>query len=220
MRLVGAGRLGSSVAKLLSTTPIADLYVIDNDPPDATLYPAPGALGSQAEALVAELENTSSVSLRLANHWSKPEDTAPDLTIIASDQLECDRVVADGLLRSDQPHLFVRAAGGGVVVGPFVVPGRTACLHCTDLARRDADARWPVLLAQLARARTALSPAQSAWAGAVAVAQVLAFLRGAEPETLGATIELSATDHLTRWRSWAMHAGCGCGWGSPAEWRT
>lgn len=218
LRLVGAGRIATPVAKLLSSSPIAALYVVDNTAPDPSLQVTAGAVGSQAEALVAALEPTSGVPMRVVNHWSKPEGVAPDLTIVASDHLECDRVVADGLLRADQPHLFVRAAGGGVVVGPFVVPGRTACLHCTDLARRDADAAWPVLLSQLARTRTRVSPAQVAWAGAVTVAQALAYLSGAEPETVGATIELSAVDHLTRWRSWGMHPACGCGWGPEAEW--
>lgn len=216
VRLVGAGRLGSAVARLLAQSNLSQFWVADDQPPDRSLYPASGPAGTQAEALVAALTQCSTTRLRVLSHWSKPEDSPPDLTIVASDLLECDRVVATGLLRADQPHLIVRGGGGGVVVGPFVVPGRTACLHCTDLARRDADPAWPMLLSQLARTRATLPAVSVAWAGGVAVAQALAFLRGASPETYGATIELSATDYLTRWRSWSMHPSCGCAWEVPA----
>lgn len=220
VRLVGAGRLGRDVANKLLNNVVSHLYVVDDQPPDPSLYPSPGVATSQADALAAEWDPAARPLLRVVNHWSKPETPAPDLTIVACDLIECDRVVADGLLRADQPHLFVRAGGGGAVVGPFVIPGRSACLHCTDLARRDADPAWPTLLPQLVRARAPLSTASASWAGSVAATQALAFLHGAAPETYGATIELSATDFLTRWRFWPMHPDCGCGWGSPAEWGT
>lgn len=218
VRLLGAGRLGKSVAELLPGSAVSVLHVIDSQPPDASLYPAAGAVGSQAEALVGSLEGASGIRLHVANHWSKPEQLPPDLTIIASDLMECDRVIAEGLMRADQPHLFIRAGSGGVVVGPLVVPGQTACLRCTDVARRDADPAWPRLLPQLARARARVAPVLASWAGGVATAQALAFLHGSVPETYGATIDLSASDYLTRRRSWAMHPGCGCGWGTQADW--
>lgn len=221
VRLVGAGRLGRDVAHKLATSMVSQLYVADDQPPDPSVYPAAvRAAGSQADALAAEWHAVWPTQLQVVNHWSKPESPGPALTIVASDRIECDRVLAAGLLRADQPHLFLRAGGGGVVVGPFVAPGRTACLHCTDLARRDADPAWPTLLPQLLRARAPLSAAQVGWGGSVAATQALAFLHGAAPETYGATIELSTADHLTRWRSWPMHPSCGCGWDRPAEWAT
>ena len=38
------------------------------------------------------------------------------------------------------------------VVGPFVVPGTTACLRCVDAHRTDADPAWPLLVAAVRRA--------------------------------------------------------------------
>jgi bacteriocin biosynthesis cyclodehydratase domain-containing protein len=52
-------------------------------------------------------------------------------------------------LRRDVPHLPVIVTERAVEVGPFVVPGSTACLYCVQLARRDADPAWPALVAQL-----------------------------------------------------------------------
>jgi hypothetical protein len=218
VRLVGAGPLGHAVGRLLCRGSLSVLHVIDPEPPDLTLYPSSGALGSQAEAFAACWGDSSITRVQVANHWSKPDGIQTDLTIIASERLECDRVLAEGLLRSDQPHLVLRPRAGGVVVGPLVLPGQTPCLRCTDLVRRDADPAWPTLLPQLLRTRMPVTAALAGWAGGVAAAQTLAFLQGSTPETCGATLEINPADHLTRRRSWSMHPGCGCGWGATAQW--
>jgi hypothetical protein len=218
VRLIGAGPLGKAVAQLLVESHLEALHVIDEAPPVADLYPASGALGTRAQALRAHLGRSAPTSVRVTNHWSKPDEVTPALTIIASDQLECDRVVADGLLRADQPHLVLRARAGGVVVGPLVVPGESACLRCTDLTRRDGDSAWPTLLPQLMRMSTPVTPTLLGWAAGIATAQALAYLLGSRPETCGATIESAPSDYVTRRRVWPMHPHCGCGWGSPAQW--
>ncbi len=45
---------------------------------------------------------------------------------------EPDRELLDPCVRDGVPHLVVRLTEGDAVVGPFVVPGRTACLRCVD----------------------------------------------------------------------------------------
>jgi hypothetical protein len=218
VRLIGAGVLGKAVAEPLVNSGIATLYVIDNDPPDPSLYRSTGALGTQAEALQAHLGQTGKARVSVAGHWSKPEEVTPDLTIVATDLLESDRVVVDGLLRADQAHLLIRARAGGAVVGPLVIPGQTPCLRCTDLVRRDLDPAWPTLLAQLMRTRMPTAPALAQWAGGIGAAQALGLLHGGTPETWGATLEISPTDFVTRRRVWSMHPGCGCGWSLTAQW--
>jgi hypothetical protein len=44
-------------------------------------------------------------------------------------------------------HLTAAASEAIGVVGPLVIPGRTACLSCVDLARSDRDPAWPLILA-------------------------------------------------------------------------
>jgi bacteriocin biosynthesis cyclodehydratase domain-containing protein len=99
------------------------------------------------------------------------------------------------------------------VVGPLVVPGRTSCLRCADLHRRDADPRWPLLAAQLTGAEPAPSGATTTCllTAATAAVQALAWLDGAgAPVTLGATLELRPPDPVPRLRRWPAHPGCGC----------
>ena len=43
----------------------------------------------------------------------------------------------------------MRVRDGTGLVGPLVIPGVTSCLECADLHRRDRDAAWPAVAAQL-----------------------------------------------------------------------
>lgn len=56
-----------------------------------------------------------------------------------------------------RPHLFVATYAERGAVGPLVVPGRTACLRCRHLHRRDADPAWPVVAVQWSHAISALT---------------------------------------------------------------
>lgn len=110
------------------------------------------------------------------------------------------------------PHLPVALRDGTALVGPFVLPGRTACLDCVDRHRRDRDPVWPALAAQLATDPTP-EPCQTAVATAaasVAALQVLAHLDGRVPEAAGATLELVEPGERVRRRPWDLHPECGC----------
>jgi ThiF family len=215
MRLIGAGLLGSQIARVLVASGLGTLYVYDNEPPEVALYPSAGVLSSRAEALRSALGETNT-TISTLSHWSKPE-TALDLTIVACDSPEHDRAVTDHLLRIDQPHLVVRCWGNGVSVGPLVLAGQTSCVRCADLARSDADPLWPVVLTQLSRLRLESPPALLAWAASIAAAQALAFLHGHLPESAGSTLELSWPEFVMRLRRWPAHPACGCGWLSHTE---
>ncbi|WP_375432291.1 hypothetical protein [uncultured Friedmanniella sp.] len=210
VRLIGLGPLGQQVARLLLAAGLRVYAAADqpdrgrrNEPPLADLQDLPRPHGAR---------------LTVVNHWSKPERGDLALTVVATDSVEPDRVLTDALLRTDQPHLVLRAAGPTGTVGPLVLPGRTACLRCTDLTRRDADPGWPLLLGQLTALRVRASAVLVAWAAGVGVAQLLAHLQGELPEAAGATVELTDRDHLMRWRAWPVHAGCGCAWAAQTEW--
>ncbi|MGI8457497.1 MAG: ThiF family adenylyltransferase [Propionibacteriaceae bacterium] len=214
VRVVGAGPVAGRVADQLAAAGVGTLVLVDDrlaahvDPTAPTrAHAVRNRLGRRHPATV----------VRVVNHWSTPE-TESDLTVIATDTLECDRGLTDCLLRADQTHLLVRPAARGAVVGPAVRPGRSPCVHCLDLTRRDLDARWPQLLAQLVGRTGEATGATIAWAAATTTTQALALLDHTAAETLGATLELSADDHLVRKRRWAAHPMCGCHWGQAAEW--
>jgi bacteriocin biosynthesis cyclodehydratase domain-containing protein len=120
-------------------------------------------------------------------------------------------LLAEGFAQRRQVHLVLEIRDGTAVVGPLVRPGTGACLNCLDLHRRDRDPAWPRLAAQLAGAPSTdacAAPTLIAAAG-YAAAEVLAFLDGNTPETVGAAVEISAPARVRR-RAWPPHPACTC----------
>ena len=245
IRLIGAGRIGRAIAEALLTGGIAQLEISDAAAVDPSLYPSYPLAGSQAEALRAELLDQQTGRKRsrsdrgtsdreearvvIGPHWShivgrsttgasRDPGRQPLLTVLSSDTTEIDRALTDTLLRADQPHLVVRPWLGGVLVGPLVVPGLTACLSCLDLIRAGADPAWTQLLAQLVRRADRPDPTALNWAAATTTIQLIRWLRIGTAELLGGTIELRPPDYELRLRRWDMHPGCGCSWPVTANW--
>lgn len=116
-------------------------------------------------------------------------------------------------------HLPVSVYRAHASIGPLIIPGRTACLNCMHLHRRDRDPLWPTLVEQW-RAVDAAEMADAdpllAWqAASTAVAMVRHWIDSAH----------AAHPHRIRWRfphpvptleALTPHPSCGCGWaGNP-----
>ena len=69
--------------------------------------------------------------------------------MVLSDNLVADPRMLRDLHSQRVAHLAVRVRDGTGLVGPLVIPGVTSCLGCADLHRRDRDAAWPAVAAQL-----------------------------------------------------------------------
>ncbi|MBF4160696.1 hypothetical protein [Nocardioides acrostichi] len=136
----------------------------------------------------------------------------PDLVVWAGDR-EPRREVFDELLRHDVPHLVVRDEVDRAVVGPFCLPGVTACLRCLDAQRTAIDPAHPLVLEQHARgtARRPADPVLRHLAQAWAVRDVIAWLDGETPTTWSATVTLSATGAPVV-VSAPLNPECGCSW--------
>jgi hypothetical protein len=209
VQLVGIDRLGAAVAKLLSDADHARMHLVEHRAGDASARRQPAGPG--AEALRAQLQQHRGPAVRPQPQISiGPLRGDADLTVLTTDRLDIDRVLDREVARFDRPRLYVRGSPHGAQVGPLVLPGASACLRCTDLTRRDLDPTWPSLVAQLCCVAAELPSVLVAWAAATAASQVRSFLSGHRPETVGATVELSATDFLTQLRRWPPHADCGC----------
>lgn len=134
---------------------------------------------------------------------------APVLLVVAG---EVPRPDADAEVRGGRAHLPVGAGPHGWTVGPFVVPGRTACLRCVDAHRTEQDPRRALVVEQLAgRPAAPADPALSALVAAWAVRDVLTYLAGDEPATWSATVEIGPALPPRR-RVWTRHPHCGCAW--------
>jgi bacteriocin biosynthesis cyclodehydratase domain-containing protein len=143
-----------------------------------------------------------------------------DVTVVGTIG-EVDRDLLDPLIRRGSTHLVVRLVDGAAVVGPFVVPGRTACLRCIDAQRSVADPDHVPVLSRYVRATgrprpdgepDVADPALVTLATAWAVRDVLAHLDGRRPDTWSRTVFLDPDPAQREEQDWSRHPECGCCW--------
>ena len=81
----------------------------------------------------------------------RPIAAAATVALVWSEgELARDRL--DGWVRAGTPHLVVAELSDGPRLGPFVVPGATACLRCVDAHAGEADPRRALVVEQVATA--------------------------------------------------------------------
>jgi bacteriocin biosynthesis cyclodehydratase domain-containing protein len=142
----------------------------------------------------------------------------PDLVVLVGNRT-ADRGAQ--LARDRIAHLAVMASEAIGIVGPLVVPGKTACLRCLDYVRAGNDPAWPLILAQ-ARSRrpepAACDAVLTAAVAAQAAAQTLGAIETAPVASAaaGGTLELVLPDWRWRRRTWPPHPDCPCA-GKPAD---
>jgi hypothetical protein len=208
----GGGRIAVPLAALLAAAGVGHVHV----DVDGTVGPAEVAVGGHRADDVRRPRATAAAE---AIRAVAPEvDTRPPRSTVAPHFVVLARADSPPVVAAltpetrRVPHLALAVRGDLAVVGPLVVPGRTACLHCLYLHRCDRDPRWPVLAAQLTTGPEEghCSAAVAAVAAGVAALQVLGHLDGGEPEALSATLELGSPGRLVRRRTWPPHPRCGC----------
>ena len=204
----GAGRVGAPLAALLSTAGLGTVEVIDRQP----TRPADLAVRGLVEQDLGRLRGDAvSDSLRSLSSVRRPA------VVVLTDEGADD--TAQALLADGMPHLIARVDEHIGTVGPLVLPGSSACLHCVDLVRAELDPGWPALAAQLdhrglraGRSAVACDAVLAMAVAAQAAFQVLALVEGDAPATIGGSLELELPSWRWRRRSWPQHPGCPCAW--------
>lgn len=138
--------------------------------------------------------------------------------VVLSDYLVADPRVVRDLHKARVAHLPVRVRDGTGLVGPLVVPGVTSCLACCDLHRRDRDAAWPAIAAQLRDTVGVADRATMLATAALALSQVnrvIAAVRrqptdAQPPSALNATLEFDLHANSIVARQWTRHPLCRC----------
>ena len=160
-------------------------------------------------------------------HSSQPHAavTAADADLmVLSDNLVADPRMLRDLHSQGVAHLAVRVRDGIGLVGPLVVPGVTSCLGCADLHRRDRDAAWPAVAAQLRDTVGVADRPTLLATAALALSQVnrvIGAVRGSDterqqgpdagpPQALNATLEFDVHAGSIVARQWPKHPLCSC----------
>jgi hypothetical protein len=214
-RVYGAGRVGACVATFLAASGVAWVSCLDAGLAEAAdVTPAgigPADVGTGRAAAVATAVHRVAPEVRTADDARR----LPDLAVLTG---RPDPVLLAALVRDRVPHLAVHAEEAIGVVGPLVLPGRSACVRCLDLSRAARDPAWPRILAQAGgdcgspAATQACDTVLAAATAALAAGQALAFIdRACEPATANATLEVVLPGWQWQRRGWPAHPACTCG---------
>ncbi|MFJ4499062.1 ThiF family adenylyltransferase [Streptomyces sp. NPDC088864] len=230
----GAGRVGATVASVLSGAGVGRVEVLDGgctEPGDV----APGGL--PASAVGERRDQAARQLVRRAAPGPGPRAPGaggtgpgarePGLSLIVVAPRDGfggyvpDPGTAEPWVASGTPHLYAGVLEATGFVGPLVLPGGTACAGCLHLNRRDRDRQWPRMLAQWQSGRRRAAQAcdlglATAVAG-LAAAHALSFLDGELPASTGARWEAALP--LLDWRSRRIgaHLDCPCGAAGQTE---
>lgn len=207
--LAGQGRLAAAVAVALAESGVG--HVHPDLPGVVTRQELPGGPLTGTDTGRPRREAVAAAVRKAApgtQTHSVRRGTASLVVQLGHDQPVA--LLAAGHAHRRQAHLAVSVRDGTAVVGPLVPATGAPCLNCVDLHRRDRDADWPQLSAQLsAGAAEPCCVATVLAATGYAVSEVLEFLDGGAPQTLGAAVEIDAAGRFRR-RSWTRHPSCGC----------
>jgi hypothetical protein len=203
--LTGRSRLGVPLALALAEAGLGHVHpdligpVLADDLPGSPLRRADVGQSRAAAATSALREVAPEVD-------TDPVRRGSATLAVQLDHDEPEALLAAGYLRRRQPHLAVSLRDGVAAVGPLVPAAGAPCLNCLDLHRRERDPGWTGFLpaAEPCAVVTVLATIT------FTAAQVLTFVDGGRPETLGATVEISAPGRFRR-RTWTPHPACGCG---------
>jgi hypothetical protein len=200
----GYGRLGAGIAVALAEAGVGQVQ--PDLPGDVVAGELPGSPLHQADVGRPRREAVADAIARAAP--GTEGDRRADTAVVV--QLNHDQpaaLVATMHAQRRQPHLAVTVRESAAVIGPFVPATGAPCLACLELHRRDRDPGWPGLPRPETPEPCAVTTLLAATA--FAAAEVLAFLDGATPDTLGTATEISAAGRFRR-RTWPPHPDCDC----------
>lgn len=210
--LHGTGRLTIAVATQLAAAGVghvqveAEGYVTEHDTGSGYLDTDIGRQRRLAASDAVVRANPSVKRSKLRR------DRQPEMVVLGDSIVPAPELV-QRLLYEGVPHLPVRVRDGLGIVGPLVWPGRNTCMGCTDLHRKEMDARWPIVAGQLAgrSQRADLCIVQAT--AAIAVGQILRALGPSDgpPPSWDTTIEINTYEGTVEHRSWQPNPLCICG---------
>jgi hypothetical protein len=168
----------------------------------------PAAFPDDRATVIANALVASGFELALERWHDAPDERIPDgtpLVLLAEHVVQPRRAAM--LMARDIPHLPIVFTGTGADVGPYVLPGRTACLACLAAERRDEDPSWPLVAAQLiGRTVEDLDPSIAGEAAIVAARLISESGRGETTSSL--TLRAGSLHRISR--EHRPHADCRC----------
>ena len=218
--LIGAGGIGSSVAMLLAAAGVGTIKLMDDDLLEETNLPRVVLL----EEADVGLPKVQQIQKRLMDRNSSCKISLQESKIKSHEEIveflgDCDAWVlsADSppkticswtnqaALKCKVPFITAGYAEINGLIGPFIIPGQTACHFCSLEEDKTTDR---IQLNSRLQA-TSYGPLNTIVAS-MATNEVIRYLLGLEVETAGKQIILDSSSYKTVEKSISIHPECEC----------
>lgn len=211
--LLGSGALARGVATGLVRAGVRHLVCLDERPPDPMVWPG-SRHGTGAAALARSLRPRHGLVVSTSHGVAELLDHGVDLVVVAPGTVGVDRLLLAELVELGLGHLVLGCHGDVGTVGPLVLPGRTPCLQCHDLARAGRDSARGAVLALLGSTPARPHPSMAAAIASRCVLEVGWAARDlARAERLAGVMEVHDLERPgTRELRFRAHPDCGCAW--------
>lgn len=235
VHLVGLGRTGAALAAVLVSAGVGTLLLEDDSPVAATDV-SPGSFRLSDIGLSRSLAvRRHLLSIDPSCHAHIVHDGGAggpslrylDLAVVVGHDAVPAQTAAR-FLAADRPHLFVLLRERDGTVGPFVLPGETACAECVERHRNLHDPQWLDVCNQLAagsaqsvdrrpRAELLESTALATTLAGTAATHVLLFLDAVNrPNSWSAVLTFHPDNGRWTHQEFSTHPDCGCQWQSQS----
>lgn len=178
--------------------------------PRRVLVQAAGEVPREQLDAIAHALTAAGCDVEAAHAFDPPGGVADAAAVV----VVAHHLVAPGfaavLMAEDRPHLPLVLTGTGAEVGPYVVPGSTACLSCLAAHRRDADPAWPTVAAQLLGRPLADVDASIVSEAGIVAARLLSETDAHAPRTQTRSLTLRAGSLRRTVRKHRPHEECRC----------
>jgi len=194
-----AGRFVSRIRKALTTDSATSLPVL--------LHRAEDVRDRDLDTVAAGLASAG-CDVRIADRFGPVRPSATTTVAFVAHRMVSPQSAAS-LMSADVEHIPIALTGSGAEVGPYVAPGRNACLACVVAHRRDRDPAWPAVAAQLMGLHVESEPAVL-WEAGIVAARLIAE-RARNPSGVRTrSVVLRAGSLHRHVRSHHPHAECRC----------
>jgi molybdopterin-synthase adenylyltransferase len=220
--VVGAGGMGSWILYGLACFGVGNIAIMDGDRVEASnlnrsILFTEGDIGRPKVEAAAQA---------LTRFWPRCVVAADERRVNSPDDLASLASWADVVIgAADQPTWLIRewlaeacrSAGvplihpSGLRVGPFYVPGKSACSMCEWAERVEFDPRYPDVVARARRMPRGTSGGLAPWASitaSVAVMEVFKYLTGVGPPTTLNAVWTLAESYTGSVRKLPPHRDC------------
>ena len=190
---------------------LTEICTAEAAPPARVIVQAAGDVARERIDAIAAALGAAGCEVVAAHPFDPPGAPGTDAAAVV---VVAQHVVAPSfaaaLMAEDRPHLPVVLTATGAEVGPYVDPGVSACLACLAARRRDNDAAWPAIAAQLIGRPLADVDASIVWEAGIVAARLLSECVSRPPRSRSRSLTLRAGSLRRTVQKHRPHAECRC----------